>query len=156
MGSSQWLRYCGIGSYKEDTFVTTYHMSSSPVFTFLLWVEIFPIGIHAPAIIQMLSAFLVTAMETMGDVTATEHASRLCSSGDAYSKRIQRGLLGDTTAMFFAAVATTHLTQPYPKTTVSLPLQDVPQLPLAILVAFGRFVLFWRHCQDWSMDFVHS
>lgn len=102
-----------LSSYEGDRFVTTDRMNSSPVFTFL-WVETFPIGIHGPAIIPMLFAFLVTAMETYGDVTATEHASRLRPSGEDHGKRIQGGLLGDAVATFFAALGTSP-----PNTTLS-------------------------------------
>jgi uracil-xanthine permease len=102
-----------MSSYEGARFVTTDRMESSPAFTFL-WVYTFPIGIHGPAIIPMLFAFCVTAMETFGDVTATEHASRLRPSGPDHAKRIQGGLLGDTIATFFAALATTP-----PNTTLS-------------------------------------
>jgi uracil-xanthine permease len=102
-----------LSSYEGARFVTAERMNSSPVFTFL-WVETFPIGIHVPAIIPMLFAFMVTAMETYGDVTATEHASRLRPSGPDHAKRIQGGLLGDAIATFFAALGTTP-----PNTTLS-------------------------------------
>mmetsp|Transcript_33414 Transcript_33414/g.47448 ORF Transcript_33414/g.47448 Transcript_33414/m.47448 type:complete len:279 (-) Transcript_33414:238-1074(-) len=100
-------------TYEGDRFVTGEKMKNSDVFTFL-WVETFPIGIHAPAIIPMLFAFMVTAMETFGNITATEYASRLCPAGEAHAKRIQGGLLGDTISTFFAALGTTP-----PNTTLS-------------------------------------
>ena len=102
-----------LASHEGDRFVTRDRMKNSDVFTFL-WVETFPIGIHGPAIIPMLFAFVVTAMETMGDVTATEHASRLRPSGEDHAKRVQGGLLGDAVATFFAALGTTP-----PNTTLS-------------------------------------
>ena len=102
-----------LANYEGDRFVTRDRMRNSDVFTFL-WVETFPISIHPPAIIPMLFAFVVTAMETYGDVTATEHASRLRPSGEDHSKRIQGGLLGDAIATFFAALGTTP-----PNTTLS-------------------------------------
>jgi len=102
-----------MASYEGKKFVTTDRMKSSPAFTFL-WVETFPLGIHGPAILPMLFAFLVTAMETFGDVTATEHASRIRPSGGEHAKRIQGGLLGDAVATFFAALGTSP-----PNTTLS-------------------------------------
>lgn len=81
---------------------------------FLNRVETFPISVHGPAIIPMLFAFVVTAMETMGDVTATEHASRLNPTDEQHSKRVQGGLLGDSVGTFFAALGTTT-----PNTTLS-------------------------------------
>jgi uracil-xanthine permease len=102
-----------MSSYEGDQFVTGDRIKNSNWFTFL-WVETFPIGIHGPAIIPMLFAFCVTAMETFGDVTATEQASRLKPSGPVHAKRIQGGLLGDAISTFFAALATTT-----PNTTLS-------------------------------------
>jgi uracil-xanthine permease len=102
-----------VSSYEGARFVTAERMKNSDVFTFL-WVETFPISIHVPAIIPMLFAFAVTAMETFGDITATEHASRLRPSGPDHAKRIQGGLLGDCIATFFAALGTTP-----PNTTLS-------------------------------------
>ncbi|KAL3921304.1 MAG: hypothetical protein SGILL_002813, partial [Bacillariaceae sp.] len=102
-----------IATYEGQSFVTSDRMKNSEVFTFL-WVETFPIGIHTPAIIPMLFAFVVTAMETFGDITATEHASRLKPFGKDHAKRIQGGLLGDTLSTFFAALGTTT-----PNTTLS-------------------------------------
>lgn len=102
-----------MATYEGQRFVTSDRMRESDIFTFL-WVERFPIGIHGPAVIPMLIAFIVTAMETFGDVTATEHASRLRPEGEVHSKRIQGGLLGDAVATFFAALATTP-----PNTTLS-------------------------------------
>ena len=102
-----------LASHEGDSYVVSTRMRESDVFTFL-WVETFPIGIHTPAIIPMLFAFVVTAMETMGDVTATEHASRLKPTGEVHSKRIQGGLLGDAISTFFAALGTTS-----PNTTLS-------------------------------------
>lgn len=102
-----------LSTYEGDKFVTTTRMDEADVFTFL-WVKTFPLGIHGPAIIPMLFAFVVTAMETFGDITATEHASRLRPSGEEHNKRVQGGLLGDTIATFFAALATTP-----PNTTLS-------------------------------------
>merc|ERR1712151_261596 len=100
-------------TYEGNNFVTGDRIANSSVFTFL-WVETFPIGIHVPAIIHMLFAFCVTAMETFGDITATEHASRLRPTGLEHSKRVQGGLLGDCIATFFAALGTTT-----PNTTLS-------------------------------------
>lgn len=102
-----------IASYDGDKFVTTTRMEEADIFTFL-WVKTFPISVHGPAIIPMLFAFIVTAMETFGDVTATEHASRLRPSGEEHNKRVQGGLLGDTIATFLAALGTTP-----PNTTLS-------------------------------------
>ena len=97
-----------VSSYEGARFVTAERMKNSDVFTFL-WVETFPISIHVPTIIPMLFVFAVTAMETFGDITATEHASRLRPSGTD-----QGGLLGDCIATHFTALGTIP-----PNTTLS-------------------------------------
>jgi len=102
-----------VANFEGLRFVTGERMRNSDAFTFL-WVETFPIGIHGPAIIPMLFAFCVTAMETFGDITATEHASRLRPSGKDHAKRVQGGLLGDAIMTFFAALGTST-----PNTTLS-------------------------------------
>lgn len=102
-----------LASYEGDRFVTNTRMKNSEVFTFL-WVETFPLSVHGPAIIPMLFGFMVTAMETFGDVTATEHASRLSPEGPTHDKRVQGGILGDAVSSFFAALGTTT-----PNTTLS-------------------------------------
>jgi len=128
-----------LASYEGDRFVTTDRMKSSDAFTFL-WVKTFPLGIHAPAIIPMLFAFVVTAMETMGDVTATEHASRLRPTGEAHAKRIQGGLLGDAIATFFAALGTTP-----PNTTLSQN-NGIVALTRCASTSAGYSCGFWLLC----------
>ncbi|KAG7342927.1 uracil-xanthine permease [Nitzschia inconspicua] len=128
-----------IASYEGDRFVTTDRIQNSATFTFL-WVETFPIGIHGPAIIPMLFAFVVTAMETMGDVTATEHASRLRPSGAKHAKRIQGGLLGDAISTFFAALGTTP-----PNTTLSQN-NSVVALTRCASTSAGYSCGFWLLC----------
>jgi xanthine/uracil permease len=128
-----------MSTYEGDSFVVSDRMKSSDVFTFL-WVKTFPISVHPPAIIPMLFAFMVTAMETMGDVTATEHASRLRPSGDDHTKRVQGGLLGDAIGTFFAAMATTT-----PNTTLSQN-NGIVSLTKCASVDAGYACGFWLLC----------
>ncbi|MCJ1422972.1 hypothetical protein MMC29_000853 [Sticta canariensis] len=53
------------------------------------------------------AAFLVTAVEAIGDITATEEASRLPTAGSDHRRRIQGGLMGDGVNCFFGALAFT-------------------------------------------------
>jgi uracil-xanthine permease len=128
-----------MATYEGDRFVTADRIKSSSAFTFL-WVETFPISIHGPAIIPMLFAFMVTAMETMGDVTATEHASRLRPSGEAHTRRVQGGLLGDAVATFFAALGTTP-----PNTTLSQN-NGIVALTRCASTSAGYSCGFWLLC----------
>jgi uracil-xanthine permease len=128
-----------MATYEGDRFVTADRIKSSSAFTFL-WVETFPISIYGPAIIPILFAFMVTAMETMGDVTATEHASRLRPSGEAHTRRVQGGLLGDAVATFFAALGTTP-----PNTTLSQN-NGIVALTRCASTSAGYSCGFWLLC----------
>lgn len=43
---------------------------------------------------------MLTTVEAIGDITATEEASSLATVGERHNKRIQGGLLGDGTPTF--------------------------------------------------------
>jgi hypothetical protein len=43
----------------------------------------------------MIVGFVVVAVEGIGDITATEEASQLATTGTAHSRRIQGGILAD-------------------------------------------------------------
>ena len=43
----------------------------------------------------LLVGFVVVAVEGIGDITATEEASMLATTGSAHSRRIQGGILAD-------------------------------------------------------------
>lgn len=53
------------------------------------------VGFHAPALIPLLVVFCITSIETVGDVTATEEASRLAVVGEAHTVRVRGALLND-------------------------------------------------------------
>ena len=43
----------------------------------------------------MIVGFVVVAVEGIGDITATEEASQLATTGTSHSRRIQGGILAD-------------------------------------------------------------
>lgn len=63
---------------KKDglSYVTSDKISAAPAATFL-WVETFNLGFYAPGLLPLLIAFVVTTVESIGDITATAEASRL-------------------------------------------------------------------------------
>jgi uracil-xanthine permease len=101
------LGYLIAGVSKRDglTYVDTANIKAAPGATFL-WVYTFPIGFYAPAVLPYLVSFIVTAIEGIGDITATEEVSKLETSGEAHRSRIQGGLLADGVNCFFGALAT--------------------------------------------------
>ena len=48
----------------------------APPATFL-WVETFPLGFYAPVLLPLLIAYLVSTVESIGDISATVEASEL-------------------------------------------------------------------------------
>jgi len=79
-----------------------------------LWTEWFPIGFYGPAVLPLLVAYLVTTVETIGDITAVHEVSDLSTEDEAYSERIQGGLMSDAVSSFLASVFTSM-----PNTTFS-------------------------------------
>lgn len=94
-------------------YVTPDRINASPGITFL-WVHTFPISFYAPAVIPLLIGFIVTTIETIGDITASAEASRVATEGDEFDSRVQGGLLADGVNSFLAVLGTTA-----PNTTFS-------------------------------------
>lgn len=84
-------------------------IDASPAITFP-WVETFPLGIYWPAVIPTLIAFVVTSVETIGDISASAEASRVATSGPEFDSRVQGGLLADGLNSLIAALMTANPT----------------------------------------------
>ncbi|OIQ50904.1 Xanthine permease XanP [Pseudodesulfovibrio hydrargyri] len=74
----------------------------------------FGVSVSWPHLIPMALLFLVTTVESMGDLTATSMVSGEPVVGDVYMKRISGGILGDGINSALAAVFNT-----FPNTTFS-------------------------------------
>ena len=63
----------GVSQYDDDgvslKYVTSTNIATADAITFL-WTETFPLGFYAPAVVPMLVAYLVTTVETVGDISA--------------------------------------------------------------------------------------
>ncbi|CAE7318275.1 uapA, partial [Symbiodinium sp. CCMP2456] len=75
------------------------------VFTFL-WTTTFNIGFYPPAFIPLLLGFVITAVETVGDIQASCDVSGLPIEGPDADSRIQGGLLADAVNSFLACLMT--------------------------------------------------
>lgn len=117
-------------------FVGTGPITSAPVFTFL-WVERFPLGFYAPSVIPLLIAFVVTSIESVGDITASCDASRVETSGPEYDSRIQGGILADGLNSLLAVLMTGN-----PNTTFSQNNAVISITRCANRVA-GYWACFW-------------
>jgi NCS2 family nucleobase:cation symporter-2 len=94
-------------------YVTSTNWEAADAITFL-WAKTFDLGFYAPAFFPCLICFLVTTVETVGDIRATYEASMLDTDTEEYATSIQGGLLADGVWSFFAALATSM-----PNTTFS-------------------------------------
>lgn len=95
----------GIATYDGKKFVTGSKISAAPAITFL-WVKTFPLAIYGPLVLPLLIVFIITSIETVGDVSATEEASFLSTSGPSHDKRVRGSLLNDGLSGIFSALAT--------------------------------------------------
>jgi len=95
----------GVSRAEGDKFVPDTKIESAEPITFA-WVENFPIGFYGPAVLPLLIAFLVTSVETIGDLTATYEASEEDTESEEFDKSVQGGLLSDGICSFGAALAT--------------------------------------------------
>uniref|UniRef100_A0A061SFW1 Nucleobase:cation symporter-2, NCS2 family n=1 Tax=Tetraselmis sp. GSL018 TaxID=582737 RepID=A0A061SFW1_9CHLO len=87
-----------------DGYISSSTIESAPVITFL-WTTKFPIGFYAPALLPVLIGFVVSGVETIGDLTATGEASGLEPNSEEQASAVQGGLLGDAVNSAFAALA---------------------------------------------------
>jgi NCS2 family nucleobase:cation symporter-2 len=95
----------GVSRAEGLKFVPDTKIKSAEPITFA-WVENFPIGFYGPAVLPLLIAFLVTTIETIGDLTATYEASEEDTESEEFDKSVQGGLLSDGLCSFGAALAT--------------------------------------------------
>ena len=84
-------------------------IDQAPWITFPL-VRRFPLGFYGPAIIPVLIGYAVSAVETVGDITATAEASRVETEGEVFESRVQGGLLADGINSLIAALLTSSPT----------------------------------------------
>lgn len=69
-------------------------IDNAPVITFL-WVKTFKFGFYAPALLPVLIGYLVSTVESVGDITASCEVSRIPTEGEDFESRVQGGLLAD-------------------------------------------------------------
>jgi uric acid-xanthine permease len=102
-----------VTSYNGIRYVTRDNIEAAPVITFL-WVYTFPLSIYGPAVIPLLIGYLVTTVETVGDLSATFEASQLPTEGEFYNTSLQGGLTSDAFGSILSGLFTSM-----PNTTFS-------------------------------------
>ena len=105
---SYFARYfvAGVSNYNGLSYVDTSKITEADPITFL-WTTTFKLGLYGPAVIPLLIAFLVSSVETVGDVTAVYEVSDLDRTSKEYDESIQGVLLSDSTCSILAGLMTT-------------------------------------------------
>lgn len=103
----------GLEDGTSQKYVTDANIEKAKSITFL-WVETFPLGFYGPAVIPLLIAYLVTTVETVGDISAVYDVSELDTESEEYSESIQGGLTADGLNSILSALFTSM-----PNTTFS-------------------------------------
>jgi uracil-xanthine permease len=109
----------GVSSYTPEGateslgFVNDKKVEDADVLTFI-WATTFNLGFYPPAFIPLLISFVVTTVETIGDIQASCDVSGLPTEGEDADSRIQGGLLADGVNSVLAVLFTTP-----PNTTFS-------------------------------------
>lgn len=97
-----------------DDYVIGQKIKDARAITFF-WVEQFPLGFYGPAIFPMLIAYLVTTVETVGDISAVFEVSDLDVESEEYNEALQGGLTSDAFCSiisgFFTAMPNTTFSQ---------------------------------------------
>ena len=86
-------------------FVVDTKIEAAEDITFL-WAKTFKLGFYGPAVFPLLIAFVVTTLETIGDIGAVYDASEESVESEEFDKSIQGGLLSDGVCSFLAALGT--------------------------------------------------
>jgi uracil-xanthine permease len=88
-----------------DAYVISSKISEAKAFTFF-WVETFPLGFYGPAVFPLLIAYLVTTVETVGDISAVFEVSELDTDTELYNEALQGGLTSDALCSIFSSFVT--------------------------------------------------
>jgi len=107
-----------VSRYDDGTELKKYvlpdNIKNAEVIDFL-WTTSFKLGVYAPAMVPMLIAYLVTTVETVGDISAVFEASEEPTDGEEYETSIQGGLTADglssLLAGFFTSMPNTTFSQ---------------------------------------------
>ena len=91
-----------------NDYVDTSIIADAAPITFL-WVYTFPLGVYGPAIIPLLIAYLVTTVETVGDLSAVFEVSELDVNSPEFATSLQGGLTSDAICSILSCLMTTYV-----------------------------------------------
>jgi xanthine/uracil permease len=109
----------GLSDYEGASYVDKSKITEADAFTFL-WTETFPLGLYGPAVIPLLIAYLVTTVETVGDISAVYEVSDLDTTSLEFRESLQGGLTSDSICSLLFASLQACPTLPFLRIMVSL------------------------------------
>ena len=95
------------------SYISLERVAQAPSLTFL-WARTFPLGVYFPALFPVMVCYVITTVESIGDITASCEASGLETEGEVFDSRLQGGLLADGVNSFLSCLCTSM-----PNTTFS-------------------------------------
>ena len=101
----------------------------------------FPLGVHPGVVLVLLPIFLVSMMESVGDLTATSLLSRCEVSGAPYWRRIRGGIVAGGLNSIGAALAGTFPITTFSQNNAVIQLTGVASRLVGVLVALLLIVL---------------
>lgn len=139
-----------------QSFIRWSVIADAPWFTFL-WTRRFPLSIYAPGILPVILIYVTLAIESVGDVTGTEEASRLKTRGEDHERRIRGGIINDSISSLFASLAMTMPVTTFAQNNGVIALTNVSSrytgyfcaiilFTLGVVVKFGAWVTTIPHC----------
>jgi len=87
------------------SFATADNVSDADFFTFL-WVESFPLSLYGPAVIPLMIAYLVTAVEMVGTLSSVYEVSKLDLTSEGYADSVQGGLMSSGVTSILSGLCT--------------------------------------------------
>lgn len=93
-------------------YINTTFITQAPVIT-IPFRYTFKLGVYWPALIPVLIGYLISAVDAVGDISASAEASHVTTTGPEFESRIQGGILADGLNSLFAALCTASPTGTY-------------------------------------------
>lgn len=137
-------------------YVTTDNIKAADAVTFL-WVYTFPLSLYGPAVVPLVIAYLVTTVETVGDISATFEASQLDTTGDFYNTSLQGGLTSDGFCSILSGLFTSMPNTTFSQNNGVISLTKCASRRAGYGAAFWMIVLgvFGKFAGTYYLDSIH-
>ena len=139
-----------------QSFVSFESIKQAPVATFL-WTTTYNLGLYIPGILPMITVFITTSIECIGDTSATLEISQMPAQGSDFIDRTKGALMNDGLSSIFSSLAGSLPPTTYAKNNGVLALSNVTSrqagwacafwtLVMGVFAKFGGWVLSIPNC----------